>query len=142
MRLPMAILVCATVATIPCRAGLAQTSPHLGAGAISRAIQLLGDGSPKVRLQAAVTLGVLADRRGIPALIDALRDPHDMVRAVVSAALGRACDARALVALTELMADEGHALVRRQAQRARRSCRDSRRRDGARPPGSISSPAS
>ena len=55
--------------------------------------QLRGDPDYKVRLSAALNLGKLGDRRGVPALIDGLEDTDRTVRGVAAAALGKLVDA-------------------------------------------------
>ena len=52
-----------------------------------------------VRRFAAESLGRLGDRRASAALVEALRDPHDLVRPAVATALGRLGDRTAVPAL-------------------------------------------
>lgn len=60
---------------------------------------LLQDPSYKVRVQAALVLGKLADARAVPALIQALKDPDESVRGVAATSLGKVGDASAQSAL-------------------------------------------
>jgi hypothetical protein len=62
-------------------------------GDLSRA--LTRDPSWRVRLQAAVVLGKLGDRRAEPALVEALRDPNETVRGLSAQVLGDLGDLRA-----------------------------------------------
>ena len=57
---------------------------------------LASDPSFKVRVQAALTLGRIADVRGVPALIAALRDPSDLVRGMAVQSLALIGDMRGL----------------------------------------------
>jgi HEAT repeat protein len=52
-------------------------------------IELLSHGSSNLRMHAALALGALGDRRGVPALIGALADPDANVRFHAIEALGR-----------------------------------------------------
>lgn len=60
---------------------------------------LLQDPSYKVRVQAALVLGKLADARAVPALIQALKDPDESVRGVAATSLGKVGDSSATSAL-------------------------------------------
>jgi hypothetical protein len=66
---------------------------------------LRGDPSYKVRAQAAIVLGNLKDRRGVPLLLGALRDHEPAVRIVAASSLGRLGDPSALDGLRASMAD-------------------------------------
>lgn len=66
---------------------------------------LLTDSSFRVRAQAALILGKLADRRGVPPLIEALRDDNEAVRIAAAASLGKLGDPSALDALRGRMDD-------------------------------------
>lgn len=66
---------------------------------------LLQDPSYKVRVQAALVLGKLADPRAVPALIQALKDPDESVRGVAATSLGKVGDKSATSALTALLRD-------------------------------------
>src|SRR5579859_4836407 len=57
------------------------------------------DSSWRVRLQAAVVLGKLHDRRAVPALMRALADPVETVRGMAAEVLGNLGDQSALAAL-------------------------------------------
>jgi hypothetical protein len=75
------------------------------------------DPSWRVRLQAVVVIGKLADRRALPALIEALSDTNETVRGLSARVLGDLGDGRALVALERARAD-GSAFVRDKAGEA------------------------
>jgi hypothetical protein len=77
---------------------------------------LIGDSSWRVRLQAAVVLGRLHDRRGVPALMRALTDPVETVRGMAAQVLGDLGDPAARAALERAKRDpsgfvRGQALV-------------------------------
>ncbi len=78
---------------------------------------VIQDPSFKVRLQSALVLAQLGDRRAVPSLIKALEDENESVRGVAATALGRLGDRRALDALKIKMRDPS-AFVRNQAKRA------------------------
>src|SRR5688500_4981234 len=66
----------------------------------------LGDGSEKARIPAAVSLGRLADARGLEPLARALlNDPSAVVRGVAATALGHLGDVRAVTVLERGLAD-------------------------------------
>jgi len=89
------------------------------AGRITRLTQILKhDPSYKVRLQVAITLGKLRDRRAVPALLGALNDANTTVRAVAAGALGQIGDASAKPALQTLARKTRNAFVRQQARKA------------------------
>ena len=77
---------------------------------------LMNDASWRVRLQAAVVLGRLHDRRGVPALMRALTDPVETVRGMAAQVLGELGDPAARAALERAKRDpsgfvRGQALV-------------------------------
>lgn len=78
---------------------------------------LATDPSYKVRVQAALVLGKLGDKRAVPALIKALKDSHATVRAVSCGALGRLGDNAAVEPLKEATKD-GENMVRQAAEKA------------------------
>lgn len=78
---------------------------------------LLTDRSYNVRAQAALVLGKLKDRRGVPLLISALRDKEAAVRVVAASSLGKLGDAAALPAL-RACAEDPEVLVRTAVGRA------------------------
>jgi hypothetical protein len=84
---------------------------------IQRLVELLADRNYKVRLQSALALGQLRDRRAVPALVSALADRHPLVRATASHALGLIGDSRAATPLRERLRDRD-ALVRRRSRAA------------------------
>src|SRR5262245_21067682 len=63
------------------------------------------DRSYAVRVQAAIVLGKLQDRRGVPLLIRALDDTEAAVRVVAAASLGKLGDPAALPALRARLED-------------------------------------
>lgn len=78
---------------------------------------LLQDSSYKVRVQAALVLGKLKDRRAVPALSQALRDENATVRGTAAASLGQIGDPSARGAL-EGAAQDVDGFVKGQAQKA------------------------
>src|SRR4051794_34450997 len=78
---------------------------------------LMQDSSYKVRVQAALVLGKLGDRRAVPALIQALKDENETVRGVAATSLGRLGDPRAADGLLKATND-GAEFVRAQAKKA------------------------
>jgi HEAT repeat protein len=64
------------------------------------------DRSEKARIAAVVTLGNLADPRGVPTLVRALADSSPVVRGVAATALGHIRDPRAIPALERALDDE------------------------------------
>ncbi|HEY3359887.1 MAG TPA: HEAT repeat domain-containing protein [Polyangia bacterium] len=82
---------------------------------LSRA--LLGDPSYKVRVQAALVLGKLGDRRAVPALMKAVKDDNPSVRGVSCSSLGRLGDPAAIPALKEAARDS-EPFVRQAADKA------------------------
>lgn len=66
---------------------------------------LLTDRSYNVRAQAAIVLGKIKDRRGVPLLISALRDKEAAVRTMAAASLGKLGDAAAIPALRACLED-------------------------------------
>jgi HEAT repeat protein len=84
-RLLFAVLVAELALTVPL--------PSQARGSAARIedveSSLARDRSYKVRVDAALVLGRLRQTRSIPALIGALRDPHQAVRASAALALGR-----------------------------------------------------
>jgi hypothetical protein len=86
---------------------------------VNRLIQILqADSSYKVRMQAAITLGRLKERRAVPALIRALGDDNETVRGVTCAALAAIGDARAIPELKRRAREDSNAFVRAQAEKA------------------------
>lgn len=86
---------------------------------VDRLINILRtDPSYKVRLQVAIALGKLKDRRAVGALIFTLRDPNDTVQGIAAAALGQIGDRRAVPSLKALVSRTSSSFVRRQAQKA------------------------
>ena len=66
---------------------------------------LINDPSWRVRLQAAVVLGKLHDRRGVPALMRALSDQVETVRGMAAQVLGELGDSSARAALERAKRD-------------------------------------
>jgi hypothetical protein len=78
---------------------------------------LMQDSSYKVRVQAALVLGKLADRRAVPSLLQALKDENETVRGVSATSLGRIGDKSAANGLLSATNDSSE-FVRTQAKRA------------------------
>jgi hypothetical protein len=78
---------------------------------------LVSDSSWRVRLQAAVVLGRLHDRRAVPALMRALTDPVETVRGMAAQVLGELGDQAAISALDRARRDPS-SFVRSQAASA------------------------
>jgi hypothetical protein len=78
---------------------------------------LTQDPSYKVRVQAALVLGKLADKRAVPALMGALQDENESVRGVAATSLGRTGDPSAANALLKATSDPSE-FVRSQAKKA------------------------
>ncbi len=78
---------------------------------------LIQDASYKVRVQAALVLGKLADKRAVPALSQALSDENESVRGVAATSLGRIGDPSAANALLRATNDPSE-FVRTQAKKA------------------------
>lgn len=79
---------------------------------------LMQDPSYKVRVQAALILGKLADRRAVPALIQALHDENETVRGVAATSLGRIADKSSANALMVAASSDSSEFVRSQAKKA------------------------
>jgi hypothetical protein len=79
---------------------------------------LMQDASYKVRVQAALILGKLDDKRAIPALIQALHDENETVRGVAATSLGRLADKSAANALMQTSTNDSSDFVRAQAKKA------------------------
>src|SRR2546423_6371734 len=79
---------------------------------------LMQDPSYKVRVQAALVLGKLNDRRAVPALIQALHDENETVRGVAATSLGRIGDKSASNALMVASSSDASEFVRSQAKKA------------------------
>lgn len=72
----------------------------------------------KIRVQAALVLGKLADPRATRALIKALADTNKTVRGIAAQALGQVGDSSAVDPLRDLLRRETDPFVRSQAERA------------------------
>jgi hypothetical protein len=79
---------------------------------------LMQDPSYKVRVQAALVLGKLTDKRSVPALIQALKDENESVRGVAATSLGRIGDKAAANALLAASTGDSSEFVRSQARKA------------------------
>jgi hypothetical protein len=79
---------------------------------------LMQDPSYKVRVQAALILGKLMDKRAVPALIQALKDENESVRGVAATSLGRLGDHSAANALQIAATGDSSEFVRTQARKA------------------------
>jgi hypothetical protein len=91
-----------------------------------RLIDLLqSSGNYRIRVQSAQSLGRIREPSTVPALIDALADPHPAVRTAVAQALGRIGDRRALESLRALAAGSDQpGVVVQQAEQAIRQIQD------------------
>jgi len=90
---------------------------------------LLDDSSFKVRVQAALLLGKLADKAGTDALIKALDDQDKSVRAMAAQSLGKLGGAAAAAALKALLAHERDSFVTTQTKIALSAIEDQDVRD-------------
>jgi hypothetical protein len=79
---------------------------------------LMQDPAYKVRVQAALVLGKLNDRRAVPALIQALHDENETVRGVAATSLGRIGDRSSSNALMVASTSDASEFVRSQAKKA------------------------
>ena len=79
---------------------------------------LMQDPSYKVRVQAALVLGKLNDKRAVPALIQALHDENETVRGVAATSLGRMNDKSAANALMQSATNDSSDFVKTQAKKA------------------------
>ena len=79
---------------------------------------LMQDPSYKVRVQAALVLGKLNDRRAVPALVQALHDENETVRGVAATSLGRIGDKSSANALQVSATSDASEFVRSQARKA------------------------
>lgn len=79
---------------------------------------LMQDPSYKVRVQAALVLGKLGDKRGVPALTIALHDENETVRGVAATSLGKLGDKSAAEALMQSATGDASEFVRGQARKA------------------------
>jgi hypothetical protein len=79
---------------------------------------LMQDSSYKVRVQAALVLGKLGDKRAVPALIQGLRDENETVRGVAATSLGRLGDKSSAAALMAASTNDASDFVRAQAKKA------------------------
>ena len=90
----------------------------LGAAAVPKLIEALGDGDWEVRRAACWALGQIGDTQAVPALIKAAKDNDSDVREAACWALGQMGDAAAVPTLLEALTDEeGIMCVARQALR-------------------------
>ena len=76
------------------------------------------DSNYKVRVQAAIVLGRLADVSGVGCLVKALGDPNKTVRGIAAQALGQIGDPRAADPLRALLQTEADPFVKGQADKA------------------------
>jgi HEAT repeat protein len=79
---------------------------------------LTSDPSWRVRLQAAVVLGKLRDRRSVPSLLRALGDENETVRGLSAQVLGELGDASIVAALERAQRSDGSQFVRNRAKDA------------------------
>ena len=76
------------------------------------------DSNYKIRVQAALVLGKLADPRAVPALVRALSDNNKTVRGIAAQALGQLGDLTAQDPLRGLLRRETDSFVRAQVEKA------------------------
>ena len=76
------------------------------------------DPNYKIRVQAALVLGKVADPAAVPALVKALSDQNATVRGIAAAALGQIGDAAATDPLRGLLRRETDSFVKSQANKA------------------------
>jgi hypothetical protein len=111
LRVFSCVLLCSVLAlSLP-------TAAEVEGARLQHLIEALAKRDYRIRLQAAVVLARLKDRRSVPALITALGDGHPLVRGMVARALGMTGDTRALAPLGERLNDQD-AMVRKRAQAA------------------------
>ena len=101
----------------------ALATPRAVRAADSAKIEELGkavveDGNYKVRVQAALVLGKLADPRAVRPLVKALGDVNKTVRAMAAQALGQIGDASAAEPLRAMLPNESDPFVRAQIDKA------------------------
>ncbi len=102
---------------------LAAASSALAAGSdvkVDDLVRVVVDESTnyKMRVQAALVLGKLADPRAVQPLIKALNDQNKTVRGIAASALGQLGDQSALEPLRELVKRDSDSFVRGQAEKA------------------------
>jgi hypothetical protein len=107
-------LICAIVVALAIAAPVSARADKIDE--LTRA--LMQDPSYKVRVQAALVLGKLNDRRAVPALMQALRDENESVRGVAATSLGRLGDRQAAGALQVAATSDSSEFVRGQARKA------------------------
>ncbi|MFM9589157.1 HEAT repeat domain-containing protein [Streptomyces scabiei] len=76
---------------------------RIGPAAVEPLTTVAGSGDEQYRALAVELLGLIKDRRALPALSVALDDPAPMVRAAAAAALGRVGEPAAVAALSETL---------------------------------------
>ena len=111
---PRFLLALALLLAVPARVRAA--TPDAKLEEIGKAV--LEDGNYKVRVQAALVLGKLADPRAVPWLVKALADANKTVRGIAAQALGQLGDAGATDPLRDLLKHESDPFVRGQAEKA------------------------
>jgi len=98
------------------RLGARAAAPDARLDELTRAV--VEDGNYKVRVQAALVLGKLADPRAVPALVKALADQNKTVRGIAAQALGTLADPSSAEPLRDLLRRESDPFVRSQAEKA------------------------
>jgi HEAT repeat protein len=84
------------------------------------------DEDPHVRMNAALTLGLLKDEKAIASLEAAIKDPNPLVRGSVATALGAIGDEKSLEILTRILQEDENWRARRSAIMALMKIRDDR----------------
>jgi hypothetical protein len=109
----LALLASSAPLTIPARAAAAPASARDQLAKVLRSAK-----DYKQRIAAVIGLARLNDRRAVPALVEALRDPQGTVRGTAAGALGKLGDEGAAHALESLLARERDPFVVKSAQSA------------------------
>lgn len=92
------------------------SEPAFAGDRIGELTTMLSSSSEKTRLQAALSLARLHDKRAMKPLVTALQDPNAQVRAVAATALGKLAHKAALPALKNAAVDDVDATVRKSAR--------------------------
>jgi hypothetical protein len=99
-------------------AGLERVTLALGDVLLRTMKTAVGDKQHRIRGMAASHLGVLRDKRAVPALLAALEDDHAYVRACAALGLGRMRAVEAKHKLAQVMKDDWDQTVRSRAREA------------------------
>lgn len=105
-----------TLVSIAALALVMASQPALAGDRISELTTMLSSSSEKTRLQAALSLARLHDKRAMKPLVTALQDPNAQVRAVAATALGKLAHKAAMPALKSAAVDDVDDTVRKSAR--------------------------